>query len=210
MDGLARGRDCGCGCSKHPCAGCKRAGNNSLGCGPGGCDCGGCCKGLSGGQFLVAGQPYRKVKVAHRVRRILEKYVREKSAKKEPFYITAELNSEVLYGVPADHGMGFLQFLVAAFAAIAHIAPAIANIAGAIGAVKAVSGGSSSAKPDPAATAQALTPDILAALQARGIMLPSSIAPQVVHAGLLDSLSPENQQLLLFGGLGLIALLLLR
>lgn len=134
--------------------------------------------------------------------RALLAYVQEKLRTGQPFWISADVNSDVLNGGMA--GFGFLPALIAAVTAIA---PTVANVVGTVAAVKGMSsGGGKSASADQVAAA--ILPSVKAKLAADGVTLPADAAQSIVGASLLDSFGAQNRPLVI-GGLGLLGLLLL-
>lgn len=166
-----------------------------LGCGPGQNCCAECR--AAGGGF--AGYSNTE--------RVLYDYVYSKLAAREPFYITPEISSEALM---PEGGFG-LAFMAAIAALAAKIGPAVIKTAEVAGAVKSISGTSS--KGDQLSSqdiANAITPQVVANLNAQGIQLPQQVASQVTAASLTDVFGANTKPIMIAAGVALVALLLLR
>ena len=182
----------------------------AIGCGPGGSCCGKCA-GLGEAPFGVA---------QAEVERILTVYVMRKAAAGEPFYISRDVNSDVM---ARDNGLGFFPAIFAAIASVAAkviaVAPTVAKVAGDAAAVSsevnnlyASSGAAANnaSTPTAAQVAAAIAPQVAAQLKAQGITLPADIQTQVVSASLLDTFGVSNRPYVIAGLAGLALLLLLR
>lgn len=139
--------------------------------------------------------------------RVLYDYVYAKLAAREPFYITPEISSANLM---PEGGFG-LAFLAAIASLAAKIGPAVIKTAEVAGAVKSISGtGSKGEQLSSQDIANAITPQVVANLQAQGIQLPQQVANQVTAASLSDVFGPNTKSIMIAAGVGVLALLLLR
>jgi hypothetical protein len=150
-----------------------------------------------------------------RLERVLAKYIAAEMRAGNEFYISADLNSDVLRGVNPDQieamypmlpdpgGLGFLEFLIPIFTAIAGAAgtvgtavaaaaPSIASIAGTVASIKAIDAANQH-------TASA------------GVTVPQSIAVPAVTAVKQDLLAGTglSPTVLAIGAAGLLAVVLL-
>lgn len=146
------------------------------------------------------------------VERVLARYIRDELRAGRSFWISPELNSDVLRGMDPDAldkmwpgGLGFLPALAAVFSAVVGAAstvgsavvaaaPSIASIAGSAAAIK---------------TADAANKQL--AQRNTGIAIPQSAAAPIVNAVQNDvlgntGLTPSMLAMLAVGGIGLILL----
>jgi hypothetical protein len=167
------------------------------------------------------------------VEKVLARYIRDCLNADRPFYISPELNSDALADmkphadqiyqmvgkVPAnieelspnpnwafdEPGFGQFEFIPAILSAIgsvaatvgstvAAVAPTIATVAGTVASVKTIQAANNSSS-----------------LQNQGIAIPTTLAPQVTAATQQDLIAGiPNNALLLYGGMFLFALVLLK
>lgn len=173
------------------------------------CPCGGKC-GCGGSCGMGEAFPH--------IERVLNAYVHEKIATNQPFYISPDLNSDVLQ----MDGMGFFAAIAATVAKAATaigttvkaVAPTVikgAEVAAAVNAAKG-GGGSSGGSSGPSADdiAAAILPSVQAQLSAQGVQLPQGVAQKTVAAGVLDVFGPQNRNYVIAGALGILLILLLR
>lgn len=167
-----------------------------LACGPGQSCCGECQRGGGLGGFP-------------NIEYVLQSYVDDKLSRGERFYISPKVNSDTLRYEP---GMGAFMAAIAALAA--KIGPAVVKGAEVYGTVKAMQGGggggTSSGQLSSQDIANAITPQVVANMQAQGVQLPAAVANQVTTAGLMDVFGANTKPILIAVGVGLAALLLLR
>lgn len=162
-----------------------------------------------------------------RTETIIKNYVLEKLARNEPFYISAELNSDTVKPDPG-FGLPFLIPLVAAAAGVvgsvaavaAPIAAAVAPLASVAGTALAVNNivnqatagspqqQSQSVPSGPITINPQFESQVVADLQAKGIQLPSAIKSQTISAASLDLFGPGSGQWVILGGFMLMVLLL--
>lgn len=166
-----------------------------LSCGPGNSCCGNCA-GLGAYELDLSEQYPRTFAV-------LKKYVETKIANREPFYISPELNSDIIQ----FDGMGFIGAIISAVSSVAgvvaKVAPTVATVAGMTG-----GGGSKSAGPSADDIASVVSPLVQQKLAAQGVNLPADVAKQATAASLLDTFGAQNRPMVI-AGLGLLGVLLL-
>lgn len=126
-----------------------------------------------------------------------------------PFYISDELNSEVLR---LPEGMGFfvIDDIIAAAATVAAVVKPVAEIAAVANTVKGLSPQKSSGGVTADQIATAILPNVQAQLATKGVQLPSQAANSLISASILDSFGAQYHNLVLFAGLGLGAILLFK
>lgn len=166
-----------------------------LSCGPGGNCCGHCRGGFGAAPVNLANH-------APATTRVLYDYVIGKLQTGEPFFISEEINSDVM----RMDGMGFLP---AIFAAVSAIAPTITSVASVAGTVAAVKGAKKGKQLTAEEIAAAVTPAVKAQLAADGVNLPNDVAQKTVAASILDSFGEQNRPWVIAGlaGVGLLLLL---
>jgi hypothetical protein len=168
-----------------------------LSCGPGNSCCGNCA-GLGAYEIDLSEQYPRTFAV-------LKRYVETKVANREPFYISPELNSDMIQ----FDGLGFINAIIAGVASVAGIvakaAPTIATVAGMTG-----GGGSKSSGPTADDIASVVSPLVQQKLAAQGVNLPTEVAQQATAASLLDTFGAQNRPYVLAGAAALGVLILLK
>jgi len=172
-----------------------------IGCGPGQTCCGNCRSGFGEAPADVSN-------IAPRTTQVLYDYAISRLQTGQPFYISDDFNSDVL----AQNNMGFFAAVFAAAAAVAAkvavIAPKVAAVVSTAKAISNSSGGSKSSAASVSAQdiADAVTPQVKAALAAQGVTLPNDVANKAVSASLLDSFGAQNRPYVIAGlaGLGLL------
>lgn len=154
-----------------------------------------CSVGLGENLAGVSEQPRR----FPQIEQVLGDYIQQCLATNTPFYISPELNSDVL---THEDQLGFFAMILAAIASaasaigstVAAVAPSIASIAGTVVSLKSLAGQQQIAT----AANQQLNP--------QGYNIPNAIGSQVVNGAFGFS----NQQLLLLGGGALLLVLLMK
>lgn len=189
---------------------------SQFGCGEN-CTCGGKCgcgKGRPRGNSGLGGGIYRESRYAGfgenpypRLTAVLTDYVQQKIDRREPFYLSPEINSDNLD--PSGKGFGFLPILAAIAGFAAKAAPVIIGAAGAkagLDTAKANKKAANAAQLQARADAEAAA----AALKAQQMQIPAAIAPQAISAVRQDAFGGVDKNLLIAGAVALAAILLLK
>lgn len=161
------------------------------------------------------------------VERVLADYIAQMNARGLPWYISPELNSDVMDddgGVGAMGGfwkslkkvakkVGKVAVIAAALAVpIPGVNVALASAIGTTGAVLSniKTGSTGVTVPQADQIAATVTPEVAAQLKAQGIELPSGVVVEASSASLLDAFGTNNRPLVIAAGVALAAFLLLR
>lgn len=149
-----------------------------------------------------------------RTTQVLADFARSHIAAGRPFHVTHYFNSTVL---APSKGLGFfvIDDIIAAAATVASVVGSVVGPAMQVAAVVNTIKGQANASPSGSGVtaddiAAAVLPQVQAQLQAKGVNLPAGVAKQAVTASILDSFGPKYHNLVLFGGLGLAALVVFK